>query len=791
MKNIEIAIRSVFKKGRHNGIKIVSLGVGLAVGLVLIAKVYFEQSYDDFFPGGDRIYQIQSLLNRDNELKEWGQVSGGIAPGMKAEIPEVEVATRFTNIGSKATFTMMDNKKKYSGNFVLADSCLFDVFPLPVLIGNVKEVLSRPMYAMVSKEIADKIGGDVVGKTLEMDGAPGRTLTIGGVFSTLPENSHLDYDILVSMPSIGQFTYDGSMNWLGNDRYLGYVKLLPGVTPESIAPGIRQMQEKNQPIEEFKKAGVDITYPLLPLAQLHSGTADVKRMMLLLSLLAFVLIFTAVMNYILVVISSIVNRSKEVAVHKCYGATGGNIHSMVLSETLVHLLISLLLAIFLIFVFRGTVEGLLDVSLGALLLSKGSLLLVGICIVVFFATGLIPGYLYTRIPVAAAFRRYRESRRLWKLALLFMQFIFAGFLVTLLVVIGKQYTFMVNDNPGYAYDKLAYYTMSGVDSTARQKVVDEVMRLPEVAEVSTGSTLLFTGQSGNNIYLPNENRELFNIADLYFVGNGYLDLLEIPVVEGRSFVENVTTSNEVMVSRSFLKKMANYVDWSDGVVGKAICVTEHSNSEGVDAYTICGVYEDFRVGTIHNPDERPTVMFYQRRPSMSLIVKFHTLTPETMRRTEQMIQGLLPGKEVVLNAYQTEMTNLYSDSRNFRDSVMIGGLVTLIISLIGLIGYVNDEINRRRSELAIRKVNGATLKEILVLFLKNIAGLAVCALVAGGIIAYIVATKWQEQFSEKVALSWYIFVGCGLLVLVVILSVACINCWRAANENPVNCLKSE
>lgn len=789
MKNLEIAIRSIFKKGRHNGIKIVSLGVGLAVGLVLIAKVYFEQSYDDFFPEGDRIYQIQQLGEQNGQLSEWRKVSGGIAPGMKAEIPEVEVATRFTDVGSDATFTLTDNKKKYTANFVLADSLLFDVFPLSVLIGDVKEVLSSPMSVMVSKEIADKIGGNVVGKTLEMDNRPGRLLTIGGVFATLPENSHLKYDVLIAMPSIGKFMYDGSMNWLGNDRYMGYVKLLPGVHPESLKPAMRRMQEKNQPMEEMRKAGVDISYSLLPLAQLHSGTADVKRMMLLLSLLAFTLIFTAVMNYILIVISSIVNRSKEVAVHKCYGATGGDIHGMVLSETLVHLLISLLLAVFLIFVFRGTVESLLDVSLGTLFFSKGGVLLLGICLIVFFATGLIPGYLFTRIPVASAFRKYRESRRFWKLVLLFFQFIFAGFLVTLLIIIGKQYTFMVNDNPGYAYEKLAYCDLLGVDSTARRKVVDEVMRLPEVAKVSTASALLFTGQSGNNISLPNDDRELFNIADLYNVGNGYLDVMEIPVVEGRSFTEHVTTSSEVMVSRSFLKKMALFADWSDGAVGKSILVSEHSGDGTV--FVICGVYEDFRLGTINSLDERPTVMFYDRDPSSGLMVKFHNLTPEAMRHTEETVQALLPNKDVVLNAYETEMVNLYSDSRNFRDSVLIGGLVTLIISLIGLIGYVNDEINRRRSELAIRKVNGATLKEILVLFLKDIVWLAVSALIVGGIIAYFVALQWQEQFSEKIPLSWYLFVGCGLLVLLVILSVACMNCWRTANENPVNCLKND
>lgn len=790
MKNLLIAFRSIFKKGRHNIIKILSLAVGLAVGLVLIAKVYFEQSYDDFFPDADRIYQIQEVVEQDGTLKEWGQVSGAIAPGMKAEVPEVEVATRFTMIEYESTFFTTLDKKKYSANFALADSCLFDIFPRRILIGDAKDILSQPMYVMISQEIADKIGGNVVGKTFEIDSRPGRVLTIGGVFETIPENSHLNYDILISMPSIGKFTYDGTNNWVGNDRYKGYVKLLPGVTPESIKTGIRRMQEKNQPMEELKKAGVDLTYNLHQLSELHSGNPDVKLMMVLLSLLAFALIFTAAMNYILVVISSIVNRSKEVAVHKCYGASGKNIHSMVLSETLVHLLISLLLAVFLIFVFRETVESLLDVSLEALFFSKGSLLLGGICVAVFLTTGLIPGYLFTRIPVASAFRNFRENRRLWKLVLLFLQFVFTGFLVTLLVIIGKQYTFMVNDNPGYSYEKLAYCSLAGIDSTARQKMVDEVMRLPEVAKVTTSRQLLLERASGNNISLPGDDRELFNIADLYSVGNGYLDFMEIPVIEGRSFMEDVSVSNEVMVSRSFVKKMELLVGWKDGAVGKSILVSEHSQDDN-QIFTICGVYEDFRLGSISDRDDRPTVMFYGNKWNPYLMVKYHELTSDAMRNTQETFKRLLPDKDVLLNSYSMEMVEKYSDSRKFRDAVMIGGLVTLLISLIGLIGYVNDELNRRRSELAIRKVNGATLREILSLFLKGITSTALCALAIGGVIAYMIASKWQDLFTEKIPLSWYIFVGCALSVLLVILSVASLNCWRSANENPVKCLKND
>lgn len=104
---------------------------------------------------------------------------------------------------------------------------------------------------------------------------------------------------------------------------------------------------------------------------------------------------------------------------------------------------------------------------------------------------------------------------------------------------------MVNDRPGYAYENLAYCGLAGVDSTSRAKILDEVMRLPGVAAATTVYQLPFEHASGNNILLPGGTQELFNIADLYWVGNGYLDMMEIPVIQGRSFTENVTNSREV------------------------------------------------------------------------------------------------------------------------------------------------------------------------------------------------------------------------------------------------------
>lgn len=791
MKNIIIAIRSLFKKGRHNIMKILSLSIGLAIGLVLIAKVYFEQSYDTFYPDAGRTYRVYENINQSGDDKSYGQVSGGVAVGMKSDIPAIEAATRLTYINGPATFVSTSDKQRYATEFpiLMADSNVFSVLPVPILLGNPIEVLAKPGYVMISRKLADKMGGiaNVRDMTFKFENNPVSIYTIGGVFEDIPENTHLRYDMLVSMAGMSKGSLE---NWIGNDRYLAYVRLTPGVTPESLAPAMREMQERHQDMETIKKLGVELSYSLKPMLQMHAEADNVKSMIVMLALLAFALLFTAVMNYILIAISSIVNRTKEVAVHKSYGASERNIHSMIMSETLVHMLCSLVLALFIIFLSQDLIEELLNVSVGALLFSKGSLVLLGVCAVVFLVTGFVPGALFARIPVAAAFRNFKESKRIWKLGLLFLQFTATGLLVTLLFIIGKQYSFMVNDNPGYAYERLAYSDISGVDSTTRYKILDELMRLPEVEKVTTAYSLPLWGMSGNNIGLPGSDADLFNIADQYWVSNGYLDLMEIPVVEGRSFLENVPTSSEVMVNRNFVEKMKKFADWPDGPIGKSIYISEH-NEYGSQYYTICGVYENYRIGSLTGMDDRPSVLFYRQRPNSNLVVKFRHLTAESVGDATAKLKELMPDQEPVFKVYQAEMVNLYSDSRKFRNQVLIGGLITWIISLIGLIGYTNDEVNRRRREIAIRKVNGAVMKDIMRIFLKDIMPIALPATLLGSGLSYFVAQLWQEQFVEKVPLTFGIFATSALFVCAVVVICVVQRLWFVANDNPVDSIKSE
>ena len=788
MKNLNIALRSLFKKGRSNGIKILSLGVGLAMGLVLISKVCFERSFDKFYPDSDRIYRLHENIIRDGEYKSYGQVSGGVATAMQVEIPEVEKATRLTYIGGDKELFKTQDGNRYSARYVvMGDTNVFDLLPRPILIGDPKETLSRPGYVMISNRIAKLLGGaeQAVNKEFEFESSPGQTYTIGGVFEDVPENSHLRFEIVASLEGMSKWSRE---NWLGNDRYLGYVKLYPGTDPESLTTAIREMQGRHCDLEEVKKAGIDLTYSLVPLMDMHSNSDEVKSMNSLLGFLAFVLIFTAAMNYVLIVISTLINRTKEVAVHKCYGASDKNLFGMIMSETCLHMLISLLLAAFLIVLFRTKTEELLGATLGALFSTQTIVILIGVCIVIFFITGLIPTYMFLRIPVAAAFRNFKESRRYWKLCLLFIQFLATAYLVALLSVINKQYDYMVNVDPGYAYEKLAYCSTQGVEESVRNTAIEELRKIPEVDKVSACYDLPISGMSGNNVSLPGDDRELFNIADMYWVKDDFFSLMEIPVIEGEGFRSNGSASNKVMVSRSFVEKMEQVAGWTGSAIGKNVIITEHSQNG--EPFTICGVYEDVCIGSTGNPDTRPTALFYDRYAPM-ILIKFHEMSPENIKKAQKVLEDVMPDRNVTVTAYYMDMIDLYKDSRTFRDSVMIGGIVTLIIALIGLLGYTSDETNRRGREIAIRKVNGATAWSILKMISKDISYIAIPAIVIGMTVAYYSGTGWLEKFTEKAPIGFFIFLAGAMMVYVLIIACVLYRAWAVSNSNPVDSLKSE
>ena len=774
-------------KIKDTAVKSLSLGIGLAISIILIAKVCFELSYDRCYRDWQNIYQIRTGFTQQGHDNDYGQVSGAVAPGFRQYVPGVEFATRTTFLVESDRFKD-EERNVITGDLILADTSYFDVFPAKILAGDPKQALSVAANLMVSRTFAEKLGGvrESVGKVIESEEYEGYKMTVAGVFEDFPYQSSQKYDILLSMESYGKSSTE---NWLGNDRYIGYVRLAEGVDYKMLGPAIRLMQEKNQPLEQIEKSGSKIWYYLKPLAGQHSSGEKVRNMLIILAIVSVLLLVISLLNYVLFVISAMVSRSREVGVRKCYGAGTASIYGMMIKEAVVDVIASLAVAALLILAFRTIIGDLVGVPVEALFVPQTIITLVAVVAIVFIVAAFVPAKLYSNIPVASAIRNYKENKRLWKLALLFVQICVCAFLMSLVLVIGSQYNKAINDKPGYEYENLIFANLRGTDRSVHQSVIDKLRTVPGVEDVQMSYTIPLEWSSGNNVFLWEQPiRELFNIADQYEGTEGLFAMMGIPFIEGRY----PQTLSEVAVSESFLEKMAEFEDWSDGAVGKQIYISEHSN-DGT-ALTVSGVYKDYRIRNLTNPDERASVKFYAKvgegyMPYM--IVKVDVVSREVMDKADAVLKEAFPEREIVFKAYRDEMREAYSDERKMRNTVVAGCVICILIALFGLVGYVRDESERRSKEVAVRKINGASTREIIRLFVGEIMRLGLVAAAFADAGAFFVARVWLQNFAERISISPMIFIAADIIILAISAATVIPGCLRISRSNPVESLKNE
>ncbi len=799
MNSLKLAFRPLFRKGEHTVTRIIVLAAGLAFGILLIAEVLYYYSYDSFYPDAERIYVVHENFRPDKsseELSSHPRVSGAIGPGLKAEVPGIESACRLNSIGKNVFYT--EDLFSYEAEVCLSDEFVFDILPRPVIRGNPGEILKTPLSCMISEKIADAIGGEVIGKIITLKRYPDKKLTIEGIFKDLPENTNYQYDILISMVSTKHFTWDGTDNWMGNDRYYTCVKLEPGVNPESLAPAVRKMQEVHQDIVKLEEenGGSVLKYSFMPIRKIYSG--NVKDMIIILSTIAFAVLFVSLMNYVLLTLSALVTRAKSSAIHKTFGAQAEKLQLIVFIETVILFFISLTGAVLIIAALKPMVESQLQHSIGAALNPYVIWPLLAIFVVLVVVTGYLPGRFFSRIPVATVFRSYKLKNNRWKLALLAVQFAGASFILTLMIIVTMQFGRMKNADHGYRTDGVYYGSTVGMEGSKISAVLNELRAMPEVEKVGLGYALPMDGASGNNVRSPDGQREMFNVADFYQADENFLSILDIKVSEGQNFSPGNASVNDIVISEkgSEMLKMNN--GWADGVVGKQLTITEHGST------TVCGVFPDFIINSMADPDLRPSVFFYlpeekfiqlkidKPASSFMILVKVHKGSEAGVKKKIADVMNLgMPQKDASVRSLEEDLQNKYNDEKGFRNALMAGNAVILLILFIGLLGYTTSEAGRHQKELAIRKINGATMSDILRVFILELEYIAIPSVVAGLTGVWFTVNKWMQNFALKVPLHWGLFVLCSLAILLSVALVAAANYYRFATRNPVEALRYE
>ena len=769
MKQLYYVIQTLIHGRGSYIIKIISLGLGLTLSILLFSRVVFEQSFDTCFKDNKRLLQLWNVWTVNGEdIKPSEYIIGAAAGGVLEAMPDiVESAT--------STGQWMVSAPLYNGNVrfneskVAADSLFFQTMGIEVLSGNPLNDLVQKDVVYLSKRLADKMfgGESPVGKVIsynkEID------LMVKGVYATLPDNCTMRPEAVISLPTVWSRGW-GNYSWRGGDSWREYIRLKKEVDLDELNKRIDVVVQQHAPRDE--KFGITVT--ARPIRDTYRDYEEVKRMRNIMLILGIAILFITALNYVLISISSLSRRAKSIGVHKCSGAGAGTVFSMFLWETAIVVLLALLLMAFLLFNFREFVEDTASAKLETLFAMDRIWVPLGVTLLLFLLGGVLPGHIFSRIPVTQVFRRYTEGKKGWKTPLLFIQFAGVAFIGGLMCVVMLQYHYVINKDTGYNPERVAIGVNNAPTAEARSVARHFYEGLPYVEAVASSESYPSNGYSGQMI--PDEaGVDLFSSKYDYATEN-YVSFMGMTVLQGRV----PRQSGEVAVNEEFVRLM----HWGKDILGKNIRTEE-------GPVQVVGMMKDFNIEGFYEAP-KPFVMHHHPYELGNLVyVRLKEPFGENLQKLIREASEAFPDQTIDFFGLEQKMVESYNPVRVFRNATLLATITILFITLMGLIGYINDELQRRSKEIAIRKVNGAEASSILEMMTCNVLWVSLPAVVIGTWGAWYVGGLWMEQFAVTIDFVIPYYIGVGVLVLGIIIGCVLSRTWKIANENPVKSIKSE
>lgn len=769
MKQIYYAIQNILHGKGSNITKVLSLSLGLTIGILLFSRIAFELNYERCYPEAENLLWIGEA-QKDTKTDEMGEYDrtmyAPMADALRDDLSQLleNATTLFTFAGYKA---YKDDKHLEDLVYACADEHFFSTFGIPVLQGNPEE-LKTAFNAFVSENFVKQYfaGENPVGKTISLEKK--HVVTIRGIYQAIPENTLFHYDMIISVRG-GEKSYLGGGTWTRNDIYMAIVRKKDGVDRETLNREIGKAMEQYRPNKpDAEKIHV---YDAQPLVDIQWDDKDTRTRLYIYGFLGFAVFFVAIMNYVLIAIATMNRRAKSVGVHKCSGATTGNIFGMFLMETGFVVIASVLLALFIMFNARDLIEDLLSVRLESLFTWETLWVPLLTILILFVVAGVMPGRLFSKIPVTQVFRRYTDSKKGWKRSMLCVQFTGVSFVLGVLLVAFMQYHHMAYAEHGFRSEGLVEAQVA-FNGDEIQSIKEDLLRQPMVESVAISQRPII----GSYWTRPLKNNSGKTIGTLMFnpCDKDYVKTNGITLIEGRDIVNE----GDVLVNEELVRLM----QWTDGAVGKQINVHQKNGP-------VVGVFRNVRNLSMGNK-QYPIALVGTNNGNV-LSVRLKEPYEDNLNRLEEYVTVTYPTKAVKFIPMDTTLNQIYKNVERFRNSVWIASTFILLIVFMGLIGYINDETARRSKEIAIRKVNGGEASDILKLLSVDILYVAVPSVVIGTACSYWVGKSWLEAFHETISLNPLLFVGIAIMVLVLIVSCVVIKAWKIANENPVLSIKSE
>jgi len=765
MNNIFYAFKQVFRLRWLNLIKIVSLALGICVSAVLMCMVAWERSFDNFWAQPENLLYMEMNYICANDPDMDGtddKCPPGLAPEIAQNIPSVEAATRFR---FAIPFNYLIDDKPFSLMTYFADTSFFDVLQIKILDGeDPKEILKTPGKVIISQKTATLLFSDKdpLGKQIRDNE---NVYTVCGISQDLPKNSYLDNPQIIIGTDIPVFL-DGNTAWFTLLRTCNKtnIKNLNTRINTHLEPLFRDWE------------GTNITFHV---NQLHNyGKQYNTGRHAIFSILTFALLLISGLNFALLSISSLTSRAKEVGVRKAAGARISGIFSLIIFETIIYVLSAAILSVIILWGVEPQLEHITgnyeDIFAFANLWAAGLVLVVLVLI-----AGVIPAWIFSRIPVTQVFKRFTSNNLLGKRILLFIQFTASVFVFCFMFIILHQYQISIRRDLGYDKEKLICVNVYNTTETQKQAIIAEISSDSRVEAVTLSSGVLYSGFSGIAVSMEAGNHEPL-YARWIGADSLFFKTHSIPILLGSTHLTaTYDDAGNVIVNQALIEKL--------NITGNPIGQVFYKQYAPATIVGVCGNFESVWGGL------QPIVITANHSLLANILtVRVNDVNKDMMEtikgKMEPFYQNSVPPE---LSIYSENIFKELGGVRMFRDLLIMASICLLLITIMGILGYVNMETRRRTKEIAIRKIHGSTTLEII---WKIFRGLLLISLLSAAVaipLAYIIGSYWQQEFPQKGELSWILFAGATIIVVLTIAICTVLQTWRSANANLARTIKSE
>ena len=788
----KVGWRNILKNKTYSLINIGGLAIGLACCIAIGLYIFDEYSYDRFHSRHKDIYRVVDQQVMGGEVFNIASTPGPLGTALRSDFPEVE---QFCRIGRTKSAGILKTGESViePEDLLIVDNSFFSLFDFELLQGNPKKVLHLPDEIVITQRLAAKLFGadwekstGLIGKQIQYNS--NRVLTLAGIAQDPPTNSHIQFDVLLSMRH--EELNSQYFNWDSNN-YLTYLLL------DSNADGIALSKKLHKYLDKYVSDATGITLLLQPLSDVYlysdfafqtdwSKTGDILYVRIFLAV-GLVVLLIALSNFVNLSTARAARRTKEVGVRKVIGALRRQLVSQFLSESLIMTLISTFIALVLVGLLLPLLNDIAGKSLSIPVEPNFVFAVIAFVLLISFLAGIYPAFFLSNVKPVKMVTVFLSgwSGRLFRRGLVVSQFTFSVILIIGTVVIFQQLTFIQQKSLGFEKSQLLYIGLKNDLPAKAHLMKTELKNQTSISDVALASNnLIDVVRSTGGIEWEGKTPDDKILMTHMNVDHDFLLTTGMTLIAGRNIDPSIATDT---VSAFLINETAaRQMGWEPSqALGKKLAMWEHKGE-------VIGVVKDFHYRPITKTIEPFLFRYWPSEPCSGLFVKAKAnRVVDAIAAIEGVYKKFDTKSTLNVQFVEDGLNRQYRVEQNTGRIILIFSVIAIAVSCLGLFGLATYSAEQRVREIGVRKVLGASVASIVHLLSRDLVALVVIAILVATPMAWWGTSKWLQNFAYRIDLEWWVFIVSGIAAIGIALLTVSFQSLKAALMNPVKNLRTE